>query len=92
MQFLEKEELPHFKFQKDFLMPFREVLANNPDVTIKDMVRNKLPLQLGQISDPQYATGFALLVTNDTGKSTPHPIRMEDYAVSVCYRRERNIR
>lgn len=39
MQFLEKEELPHFKFQKDFLMPFREVLANNPDVAIKDMVR-----------------------------------------------------
>ena len=38
MQFLEKEELPHFKFQKDFLMPFREVLANNPDVAIKDMV------------------------------------------------------
>ncbi|KAI9469661.1 MAG: hypothetical protein EXX96DRAFT_654121 [Benjaminiella poitrasii] len=38
MKFLEKEELPHFKFQKDFLMPFREVLANNPDVTIKDMV------------------------------------------------------
>ncbi|KAI9317717.1 hypothetical protein BX666DRAFT_1856976 [Dichotomocladium elegans] len=38
MQFLEKEELPHFKFQKDFLMPFREVLANNPEVTIKDMV------------------------------------------------------
>ncbi|KAI7852796.1 hypothetical protein BDC45DRAFT_570702 [Circinella umbellata] len=38
MRFLEKEELPHFKFQKDFLMPFREVLANNPDVAIKDMV------------------------------------------------------
>ncbi|CEP17156.1 hypothetical protein [Parasitella parasitica] len=38
MKFLEKEELPHFKFQKDFLMPFRQVLANNPDVAIKDMV------------------------------------------------------
>jgi brefeldin A-inhibited guanine nucleotide-exchange protein len=38
MKFLEKEELPHFKFQKDFLMPFRNVLANNPDITIKDMV------------------------------------------------------
>ncbi|CAO3598921.1 unnamed protein product [Absidia cylindrospora] len=38
MKFLEKEELPHFKFQKDFLMPFRDVLANNPDVAIKDMV------------------------------------------------------
>ncbi|KAL0083524.1 hypothetical protein F4703DRAFT_1862480 [Phycomyces blakesleeanus] len=38
MRFLEKEELPHFKFQKDFLMPFRNILANNPDVAIKDMV------------------------------------------------------
>ncbi|RCI05462.1 guanine nucleotide exchange protein for ADP-robosylation factor [Rhizopus stolonifer] len=38
MKFLEKEELPHFKFQKDFLMPFRQVLANNTDVAIKDMV------------------------------------------------------
>jgi brefeldin A-inhibited guanine nucleotide-exchange protein len=38
MKFLEKEELPHFKFQKDFLMPFREILANNPEVAIKDMV------------------------------------------------------
>ncbi|KAI8338556.1 hypothetical protein BC941DRAFT_423211 [Chlamydoabsidia padenii] len=38
MKFLEKEELSHFKFQKDFLMPFRDVLANNPDVAIKDMV------------------------------------------------------
>ncbi|KAI7868634.1 hypothetical protein BDF14DRAFT_1995182 [Spinellus fusiger] len=38
MRFLEKEELPHFKFQKDFLMPFRNILANNPNVAIKDMV------------------------------------------------------
>lgn len=38
MQFLEKEELPHFKFQKDFLMPFRDILANNPAIAIKDMV------------------------------------------------------
>ncbi|KAI9301721.1 hypothetical protein BJ944DRAFT_243025 [Cunninghamella echinulata] len=38
MKFLEKEELPHFKFQKDFLMPFHEVLANNPKTEIKDMV------------------------------------------------------
>ncbi|GAB5586409.1 guanine nucleotide exchange protein for ADP-robosylation factor [Umbelopsis nana] len=38
MQFLEKEELAHFKFQKDFLMPFEYILANNQDVAIKDMV------------------------------------------------------
>ncbi|RUP52408.1 hypothetical protein BC936DRAFT_143684 [Jimgerdemannia flammicorona] len=38
MKFLEKEELAHFKFQKDFLMPFEHILGHNPDVAIKDMV------------------------------------------------------
>ncbi|KAJ3102351.1 guanine nucleotide exchange protein for ADP-robosylation factor [Phlyctochytrium planicorne] len=38
MKFLELEELPNFKFQKDFLKPFEHVLANNPDPKIKDMV------------------------------------------------------
>ncbi|KAJ3087062.1 guanine nucleotide exchange protein for ADP-robosylation factor, partial [Quaeritorhiza haematococci] len=38
MKFLELEELPHFKFQKDFLKPFEHVIGNNPDVKIKDMV------------------------------------------------------
>ncbi|KND00748.1 uncharacterized protein SPPG_03863 [Spizellomyces punctatus DAOM BR117] len=38
MKFLELEELPNFKFQKDFLRPFEHVLGNNSDVKIKDMV------------------------------------------------------
>ncbi|KAI9017378.1 hypothetical protein BC832DRAFT_588642 [Gaertneriomyces semiglobifer] len=38
MKFLELEELPNFKFQKDFLRPFEHVLGNNGDVKIKDMV------------------------------------------------------
>ncbi|CAG8513048.1 4016_t:CDS:10 [Dentiscutata erythropus] len=38
MQFLGKEELPHFKFQKDFLRPFEYILVNNANVSIKDMV------------------------------------------------------
>ncbi|CAG8473492.1 8719_t:CDS:10 [Cetraspora pellucida] len=37
-QFLEKEELPHFKFQKDFLRPFEYILVNNANISIKDMV------------------------------------------------------
>jgi brefeldin A-inhibited guanine nucleotide-exchange protein len=37
MKFLELEELPNFKFQKDFLKPFEHVLGNNPDPKIKDM-------------------------------------------------------
>ncbi|CCG80699.1 putative Guanyl-nucleotide exchange factor [Taphrina deformans PYCC 5710] len=37
-RFLEIDELPHFKFQKDFLRPFEYILANNPILAIKDMV------------------------------------------------------
>jgi brefeldin A-inhibited guanine nucleotide-exchange protein len=37
MRFLELEELPNFKFQKDFLRPFEEIVKNNPDPKIKDM-------------------------------------------------------
>ncbi|KAJ3290032.1 guanine nucleotide exchange protein for ADP-robosylation factor [Borealophlyctis nickersoniae] len=38
MKFLELEELPNFKFQKDFLRPFETVIGTNPDPKIKDMV------------------------------------------------------
>lgn len=39
MRFLEKEELPHFKFQKDFLKPFEHTMIHNPNPDIRDMVR-----------------------------------------------------
>ena len=38
MRFMEIEELPGFKFQKDFLKPFEHVMANSGAVTVKDMV------------------------------------------------------
>jgi brefeldin A-inhibited guanine nucleotide-exchange protein len=38
MRFMEIEELPGFKFQKDFLKPFEHVIANSSAVTVKDMV------------------------------------------------------
>ncbi|KAI9739267.1 MAG: guanine nucleotide exchange protein for ADP-robosylation factor [Cirrosporium novae-zelandiae] len=38
MRFMELEELPGFKFQKDFLKPFEHVMANTNVVTVKDMV------------------------------------------------------
>jgi brefeldin A-inhibited guanine nucleotide-exchange protein len=37
IKFLELEELPNFKFQKDFLKSFEEIVANTPDAKIKDM-------------------------------------------------------
>ncbi|KAI2880983.1 hypothetical protein CBS11852_9854 [Aspergillus niger] len=38
MRFMEIEELPGFKFQKDFLKPFEHVMANSNVVTVKDMI------------------------------------------------------
>ncbi|EED81455.1 predicted protein [Postia placenta Mad-698-R] len=38
MRFLEKEELPHFKFQKDFLRPFEYTMTHNSNPDIRDMV------------------------------------------------------
>jgi brefeldin A-inhibited guanine nucleotide-exchange protein len=38
MRFLEKEELPHFKFQKDFLRPFQHTMINNAQADARDMV------------------------------------------------------
>lgn len=38
MRFLEKEELPNFKFQKDFLKPFEYTMIHNQNPEIRDMV------------------------------------------------------
>lgn len=42
MRFLEKEELSHFKFQKDFLKPFEYTMIHNPNPEIRDMVCDRL--------------------------------------------------
>lgn len=38
MRFLEKEELPSFKFQKDFLKPFQYTMIHNNNPESRDMV------------------------------------------------------
>ncbi|KAL1305418.1 hypothetical protein AAFC00_002304 [Neodothiora populina] len=38
MKFMELEELPGFKFQKDFLKPFEHILNNANQIAVKDMV------------------------------------------------------
>ncbi|KAG5637780.1 hypothetical protein H0H81_003281 [Sphagnurus paluster] len=38
MRFLEKEELPHYKFQKDFLKPFEYTMVHNQNPEVRDMV------------------------------------------------------
>ena len=38
VRFLEKEELPHFKFQKDFLKPFEYTMTHNQSLGVREMV------------------------------------------------------
>lgn len=37
MNFLEKEELSHFRFQKDFLRPFEYTIVNNKNSDAREM-------------------------------------------------------
>lgn len=57
MRFLEIEELPGFKFQKDFLKPFEHVMANSSVVTVKDMVLRCL-IQMIQTKGDNIRSGW----------------------------------
>ncbi|TGZ85018.1 Sec7-domain-containing protein [Ascodesmis nigricans] len=63
MRFLEKEELAHFKFQKDFLSPFQYVMENHTVVPVKDMVLRCLSQMLqarGDIIKSGWRTMFGV--------------------------------
>ena len=51
MRFLEKEELPHFKFQKDFLRPFEYTMTHNANPEIRDMVGFDNTLVVARVPD-----------------------------------------
>lgn len=66
MQFLEKPELPNFKFQKHFLKPFEHVMNNSRVVPVKDMVLSCLSQMLQARGDnirSGWATMFAVFTT-----------------------------
>lgn len=46
MRFLEKEELAHFRFQKDFLKPFEYAMTNNVNADAREMVREARPFEI----------------------------------------------
>ena len=56
-RFMEIEELPGFKFQKDFLKPFEHVMINSNVVTVKDMVLRCL-IQLIQAQGDNIRSGW----------------------------------
>ena len=57
MRFLDIEELPGFKFQKDFLKPFAHILANNSLVSVKDLVMRCL-IQMIQAKSDNIRSGW----------------------------------
>lgn len=64
MRFLEKEELPHFKFQKDFLRPFEYTMTHNSNPDVRDMVITHSI----RICNPSLiiTTGSSMSATNDS--------------------------
>jgi hypothetical protein len=82
MRFLEKEELPHFKFQKDFLKPFEYTMIHNPNPDIRDMVR-LMYMTFAEHGIDARLIGSAVSTADDPNPSTEHAIRLADYVRSL---------
>jgi Domain of unknown function (DUF1981) len=76
MRFLEKEELPHFKFQKDFLRPFEYTMTHNANPEIRDMVMTSQSIRVRLVSDP--CTGTAVPAADDPGSRPEYALRLAD--------------
>ena len=61
MRFMEIEELPGFKFQKDFLKPFELILRNANQVLVKDMVLRCL-IQMIQARGDMIRSGWRTML------------------------------
>ena len=57
IRFMEIEELAGFKFQKDFLKPFEQVMSNSTNITVKDMVLRCL-IQMIQAKGEKIRSGW----------------------------------
>jgi len=71
MRFLEKEELSHFKFQKDFLKPFEYTMIHNQNPEIRDLVRPFFCFS-SYVCIYFPPKGFAMLATDDTSTRTKY--------------------
>ena len=81
MRFLEKEELPHFKFQKDFLRPFEYTMIHNSNPDIRDMVRVYKCGDTGMVL--RHDVGATMLATDDPGASPQPAVRLAHHVCSV---------
>ncbi|KAI3614719.1 hypothetical protein CBS9595_003990 [Malassezia furfur] len=84
MKFLEKDELSHFKFQKDFLKPFAYTMRRNPDVGAKEMVLQCLE-QMIQSRANHIRSGWATML-GVFGVAAGAPERVAVYAFELVRR------
>ncbi|PKI83678.1 guanine nucleotide exchange protein for ADP-robosylation factor [Malassezia vespertilionis] len=78
MKFLEKDELLHFKFQKDFLKPFEHTMRRNADMSAKEMVLQCLEQMIQSRADSirsGWSTMFSVF-----GVAAGAPERVATYA------------
>lgn len=79
MRFLEIEELPGFKFQKDFLKPFEHIMANSSAVTVKDMVLRCL-IQMIQARGDNIRSGWKAMFGAFTVAAREHYGKLKNFA------------
>lgn len=84
VKFLEKEELAHFKFQKDFLKPFQHTMRRNRDVGAKEMVLQCLE-QMMQSRSENMRSGWCTML-GVFGAAASQPERVALYAFDLVVR------
>ncbi|WFD35198.1 guanine nucleotide exchange protein for ADP-robosylation factor [Malassezia cuniculi] len=84
VKFLEKEELAHFKFQKDFLKPFQHAMRRNPDVGAKEMVLQCLE-QMVQTRSENIRSGWCTML-GVFGAAASQSVRVALYAFDLVRR------
>jgi brefeldin A-inhibited guanine nucleotide-exchange protein len=92
MKFMEIEELPGFKFQKDFLKPFEHIINNTNVVSVKDMVLRCL-IQMIQARGENIRSGwktmfgvFTVAAREPYGKSILSPHYAQSLTCNRGYR------
>lgn len=82
MRFLEKEELPHFKFQKDFLKPFEYTMLHNDNPDIRDMVSLTMKSVRCIVVDALFL-GTPMFTADDSSSCAKYAIRLANNVWSI---------
>jgi brefeldin A-inhibited guanine nucleotide-exchange protein len=82
MNFLEKEELSHFRFQKDFLRPFEYTIINNKNPDAREMVLQCLQ-QMLQARVQNLRSGWRTMFSVFSAASKVLTERVANYAFEL---------